>query len=62
MMVMSYVFIVDCILFFSHFVIVVQVQLSPFSTHHSPPPHPSPLPTLGPTPLWLCPCVLYICS
>ena len=32
------------------FLIVVQVQLSPFSTHHSLPPHPSPPSTLKPTP------------
>ena len=38
------------------FFIVVQVPLSPF------PPHHSPCPTLDPTPLWLCPCVLYTCS
>ena len=31
------------------FFIVVQVQLSPFSSHHSPLPHPSPPPTLEPT-------------
>ena len=27
-----------------------------------PSPQPSPLPTLDPTPLWFCPCVLYRCS
>ena len=32
------------------------------SPHHSPPPQPPPLPTLDPTPLWFCPCVLYTCS
>ena len=48
-------------IFFTFF-IVVQVQLSPFPP--APPFHPShsPLPTLGPTPLWFCPCVLYTCS
>ena len=45
-----------------NFFIVVQVQLSPFSPHHSPPSQPSSLPTLNPTPLWFCPCVLYTCS
>ena len=43
------------------FFIDVQVELSPFSPHHSPPPQPSPPPTLDPTPLWLCPWVLYTC-
>ena len=47
--------------FFSFF-IVVQVQLSPFSCHHSPLPLPPPPPTLNPTHLWLYPCVLYTCS
>ena len=42
-----------CASFF--FLIVVQVQLSPFSPHHLPPPKTSPPPTLDPTPLWLCP-------
>ena len=27
-----------------------------------PPTSPAPLPTLDPTPLWFCPCVLYRCS
>ena len=39
--------------------IVIRVQLSPFSCHHfplTPPP-----PTLSPSPLWLCPWVLYTC-
>ena len=52
-------------LFFSFplfFFIAFQVQLSLFSPHHSPPPQPSSPPTLYPTPLWLCPWVLYICS
>ena len=35
------------------------VSISPASF---PPTHPSPPPTLYPTPLWLCPCVLYTCS
>ena len=35
------------------FFIVVQVQLSPFSPHHSPLPSPPPPPILNPTPLWL---------
>ena len=39
--------------------IVLQVQLSPFSPHNSPLPHRSLPPTLSPTPLWLCPRVLY---
>ena len=42
--------------------IVVHVYLSLFSPHDSPPPQPSPLPTLDPTHLWFCPCVLYTCS
>ena len=48
-------------IFFTFF-IVVQVQLSPFSPHHCPPPQPSPPPILNPTPIWLCPCVFYTCS
>ena len=42
--------------------IVVQVKLSPYSPHHSHPPQPSLPPTCDPTPLWLCPWVLYACS
>ena len=42
--------------------IVLQVQSSPFSSCHSLPPHPSPPPTLNPTPLRLCPWIPYICS
>ena len=48
-------------IFFTFF-IVVQVQLSPFSPHHSFPLQPAPLPTLDPTCLWFGPCVLYTCS
>ena len=44
------------------FFIVVQGQLSPFSHHHFPQLHPLPPPTLNPSPLWLCPWVLYTCS
>ena len=44
------------------FFVFVQVQLSPLSPHQYPRPQPSPPPTLDPTPLWLCPCVLYTCS
>ena len=44
------------------FFIVVQIQLPPFSYHHFSPPHPLPPPTLHPSPLWLCPWVLYTCS
>ena len=47
-------------IFYYIFFTVVQVQLSPFSPHHSP-THPR-LPPYDPTPLWLCPCVLYTCS
>ena len=47
--------------FVIYFFIVVQVQLSPYSPHHSHPSQPSPLPTLYPTPFWLCPCVHYTC-
>ena len=43
-------------IFLNIFVIVVQVQLSPFSPHHYP--HLM----LDPTPIWPCPCVLYTCS
>ena len=46
-------------LIFLTFFIVVQVQLSPFSLHHCPPPQPSPPPTPHPIPPWFCPCVLY---
>ena len=42
------------------FFIVVQVQLSTIPPHPTH-PHPSPPPTFDPTPLWLCPCVLYTC-
>ena len=45
-----------------YFFIVVQVQLSLFSCHHFPLPHPLQLPTLNPSRLWLCPWVLYTCS
>ena len=37
--------------YFLKFVIVVQVQLSPLSPCHYPPPELSPLPTLDPNPL-----------
>ena len=52
------------ITFFLNFCfIVVQVQLSPFFPSPLPsPPQPSTLPTLDPTLLWFCPCVLYMCS
>ena len=45
-----------------YFLIVVQVQRSPFPPHHSPPPQLPPPPNFDPTPLSLCPCVLYTCS
>ena len=46
---------------FSYFFIVVQVQLCPFSPHHSShPTHPY-SPPLN-SPLWLCPYVLHTCS
>ena len=54
--------IIFCLDFPFFFLIVVQVQLSPFSPHHSPLPPHTPPPTLNPIPLWLCPCVLYTCS
>ena len=38
------------ILIIKKFFIVVQVQLSPFSPHHGPLPHPSLPPTLEPAP------------
>ena len=47
---------------FFFFIIVVQVQLSLFSRHHSPLSHLLPPPTLNPSPVWLCPWVLYTCS
>ena len=50
------------VFFLLYFFIVVQVRLSPLSTHHAPPPHPPPPSHLNPTPLWLCPQVLYTCS
>ena len=40
------------------FFIVVWIQLSLIPHHH----FPTPPPTLNPTPLWLCPWVLYTCS
>ena len=57
----TYVYIYAYIYIYIH-IIVVQIQLSPFSSHHNPPPRPSLPPNLKPTPLWLCPCVLYTCS
>ena len=43
--------------------IVLQLQLSSFSSHYSPLPYPPPSSTFNPPPpLCLCPCVLYICS
>ena len=36
--------------------------VSIFAHHSPPPPQPYPPPTLDPTHLWLCPCVLYTCS
>ena len=47
----------DLCLFFSTFLIVVQVQLSPFSSHPSHPHFPPLILTL-----WFHPCVLYACS
>ena len=47
---------------FASFLIVVQIQLSPFSPHHPPLPHRPSHPTLNPTHLWLCPWDLYACS
>ena len=44
------------------FFIVVPVQLSLFSHHYFPLPHLPPSPALTPSPLWLCPWVLYTCS
>ena len=43
------------------FFIVVQVQLSPFLPYHSPPCPTLPASHPQTDPLWLCPCVLYIC-
>ena len=56
------IFIKETTLSLVFFQIVVQVQLSPFSTHHSLWPQPSSPPTLDPDPPWLCLCVLCICS
>ena len=44
--------------FFLIFFIDVPIELSPFSHHHFSPPYPP----FNPTPLWLCPWVLYTCS
>ena len=49
-------------LVFIYFLLLFKYSLSPFSPHHSLLPYPSPPPTLNPTPLWLCPCVLHTCS
>ena len=52
-----------CIIFsfLSFFIlIVVQIQMPPFSPHVTPCTHPC-LPPLK-LHLWLCPCVLYMCS
>ena len=43
-------------------IIDVRIQLCPLSHHHFPLACPPPPPTLNPTPLWLCPWVLYTCS
>ena len=51
-----------CVFIYLFIYTVVQVQLSPFSPHQTPPPHPSTPPILKPTHLWLCACVLYMCS
>ena len=52
-------FFLQCsVVFF--FLIVVQVQLSPFSPLHSPPPHPSRLPSSKLPPLALSVCPLYM--
>ena len=50
-------------LFFLHFLNCCSSTVASISPHHhSPPSQPSPPPTLHPTPLWCCPCVLYTCS
>ena len=54
--------LICAILCIRQFVIVVQVQLSPFSPHHFLPSHPPPPPILKTILLWLCPWVLYTCS
>ena len=54
------IFLFLVILFFKFF--IVQIQLSPFFPLCSPLPHSPPPPTLNPSPLWLCPWVLYTCS
>ena len=48
---------------FLNYFIVVQLQLSAFSPHPSPPPQPNrtSLPCFHPPP-WFCPCVLYSSS
>ena len=48
-------------IFFAHSFIVVQIQLTPFSSHQSPHPSYSHLPP-GSYPIWFCPCVIYTCS
>ena len=49
--------------YFLNIFIVVQVQFSAFSSHHSLPPRLSPPPFLVSTPpARYCPCVLYHCS
>ena len=53
----------DFILFFFLFLFLLLFKYScPHFPPTTPPPHASPPPTLEPTPLWLCPCVLYTCS
>ena len=47
----SFLFFSLCLKFIC---IIIQVQLSPFSCHHFPPPHSLPPSTLYPAPLWLC--------
>ena len=48
-------------IYFINYFIVIQLQLSAFSPHHSP-PTPTAKPTFLPcfhSPPWFCPCVLY---
>ena len=49
-------------IFFKNYFVVVQLQLSAFTPHHSPLPQPNPPAFLASTPPWFCPCVLYSCS
>ena len=52
------VFLFSFLFFLFNYFIVVQLQLSAFTS----PPQPNPPPSLASAPPWFCPCVLHSCS